>query len=74
LTVRLGHVVEFDEARGLGLLRGDDGEELAFHCTSISDGTRTIEVGRCVAFLARPARLGEREAFSVTPLSEMRET
>jgi cold shock CspA family protein len=67
--VRLGVVAAFDEARGLGIVRdGEGGEELGFHCTEIADGTRTIEVGTPVAFVAVAARLGRREARGVRPL------
>ncbi len=54
-----GSVSEFDDAKGLGTVRGDDGTEYQFHCIEIADGTRTIVVGQSVWFqtLARFGRL-----------------
>jgi cold shock CspA family protein len=68
--IRLGEVTAFDDARGLGTVRDDEGrEELAFHCTEIAGGTRTIAIGTRVAFEVVPARLGRREARSLQPLA-----
>jgi cold shock CspA family protein len=47
---RDGIVADFDEARGLGVIREDDGTEHPFHCTEIADGTRTIPIGVRVRF------------------------
>ena len=60
-----GLVVAFDEPRGLGTIRDDEGAELPFHCTAIADGTRTIAVGRRVEFAVVPGRLGRWEAGAV---------
>jgi cold shock CspA family protein len=65
-TRATGVVAEFDEPRGLGTVRTDDGAELPFHCTAIADGTRTIPVGRRVAFDVVPGRLGRWEASDIT--------
>jgi cold shock CspA family protein len=62
-----GTVTEFDDAAGLGSITADDGATFLFHCTAISDGTRTIEVGTPVAFETRPARHGTYEAAAITP-------
>lgn len=62
-----GEVVSFDGPRGYGVVRGDDGEERTFHCTAITDGTRTIEVGTRVRFEVVPGHLGRWEAAEVTP-------
>ncbi|MGH9267124.1 MAG: cold-shock protein, partial [Acidimicrobiales bacterium] len=40
-----GVVAAFDEARGWGTVRGDDGRDLYFHCTVIAGGGRTIAAG-----------------------------
>jgi CspA family cold shock protein len=62
-----GTVDEFDEARGLGTLRGDDGRSYPFHCIEIADGSRTIEVGATVEFeLLR--KLGRVEAARIRPV------
>jgi cold shock CspA family protein len=62
-----GIVVEFDDPRGLGVVRSDAGVEHPFHCTAISDGTRSIEVGSRVTFRVGPGRLGRWEASELTP-------
>ena len=59
-----GTVVEFDEARGLGVIESDEGAH-AFHCTALLDGTRTIDVGTAVTFEVRPAGRGRWEATEI---------
>lgn len=68
MTGRVGEVVAFDEARGIGTVRADDGSTLAFHCTQIADGTRTIPVGTQVRFELSPGSLGEWEATGLDPI------
>jgi cold shock CspA family protein len=63
-----GAVAEFDEARGLGVIRGDDGADVPFHCTAIADGSRTIETGRRVRFEVVPGLLGRWEASGIEKL------
>lgn len=63
-----GIVDTFDEPRGLGTVRADDGEVLPFHCTAIADGSRTIAVGQPVRFAVVAGRLGRWEAADITPL------
>ncbi|MEJ5256583.1 MAG: cold shock domain-containing protein [Acidimicrobiales bacterium] len=63
-----GWVVEFDDERGLGVVRADSGTEHDFHCTAIVDGTRTIEVGTRVCFEVVPGRRGRWEAARIEPL------
>lgn len=60
-----GVVETFDEPRGLGTIRADGGAELPFHCTAIADGTRSIPVGRRVAFDVVAGRLGRWEAAGI---------
>jgi hypothetical protein len=55
-------VTEFDEARGLGTVDGDDGHRYPFHCTAIADGTRRIDVGARVVFSRAAGHLGRVEA------------
>jgi CspA family cold shock protein len=62
-----GTVVEFDDPRGLGMVRSDGDLELPFHCTAIADGTRTIEVGTAVTFRVSAGRLGRWEASDLRP-------
>ena len=61
-----GTVVEFDEARGLGTIEGDDGRVIPFQCTQIADGSRSIAVGRSVEFDLL-AKLGRYEATAISP-------
>ncbi len=62
-----GTVVAFDEAKGYGTVRVEDGREHFFHCTQIADGTRTIEVGARVDFEVVAGRLGRWEAVGLRP-------
>jgi CspA family cold shock protein len=61
-------VVEFDDHRGVGTVRGDDGSDHFFHCTRIADGTRTIEEGTRVVFEVVPGHGGRWEAAAITAL------
>lgn len=61
-----GTVADFDEHRGTGTVRAEDGAELFFHCTQIADGSRTIEVGTVVEFEVVPGHLGRWEAARLT--------
>jgi len=58
-------VVAFDETRGIGSVLADEGATLAFHCTQIVGGTRSIEVGARVRYARTPGALGEWEATAV---------
>jgi cold shock CspA family protein len=68
LTDGTGVVAEFDELRGLGVIRGDDGADVPFHCTAIADGSRTVETGRRVSYEVVPGLLGRWEASGVEKL------
>jgi cold shock CspA family protein len=63
-----GTVEAFVDAGGLGVIRGDDGHRLPFHCTALADGTRTVEVGRRVRFAVEAGLLGRWEATGVVKL------
>jgi cold shock CspA family protein len=63
---RLGKVVEFDEERGIGTIRADDGTELFFHCVEIVGGRRRIPEGARVTFATRAGHRGRFEAVGVT--------
>ena len=65
-----GTVAEFDEHRGLGMLRADDGRELFFHCTRIADGSRSVAVGARVTFAVVPGRRGRWEAADLEKVSD----
>jgi cold shock CspA family protein len=64
---RQGAVTSFDEAAGYGELTESTGDVWWFHCTGITDDTRTIEVGAPVRFQLRPGHLGRYEAIDITP-------
>jgi cold shock protein len=65
-----GTVVEFDEHGGYGTVRDEaTGTDHFFHCTAITDGTRTIENGAAVEFEVLPGRRGRWEATSIRPPS-----
>lgn len=67
-TAATGVVESFDDTRGLGEVRTDDGEVLPFHCTAIADGSRTIAAGTPVRCRVVAGRLGRWEAADITPL------
>ena len=57
-----GSVVSFDDSAGYGTITTDDGRELFFHCTALTDGTRTVEPGTRVSLEVVPGHLGRYEA------------
>lgn len=63
---RRGAVSAFDEPSGIGVITADDGDDVAFHCVSIADGTRVIDVGAQVTFDVM-LKLGRREAVAIRP-------
>ena len=60
-------VSAFDEHRGIGEVRTDDGQQLRFHCTAIADGTRTIPIGTEVEVTIVNGPLGDYEAAHLRP-------
>jgi cold shock CspA family protein len=62
---RRGVVTEFDADTGLGTISVGE-ERFGFHCASIADGTRRIDVGAEVTFVVLP-KLGRYEATDVGP-------
>ena len=64
----LGVVQSFDERRGDGQLRSDDGTLFSFHCTAIADGSRVIAPGARVAAARHVGHLGRDEAAGVAPI------
>ena len=62
-----GIVTAFNAAHGLGEITDTSSVVWPFHCVSIADGSRTIEVGRTVVFrtgfrVARPEAVSIRLA------------
>ncbi len=62
-----GTVVDFDEHRGLGTVRADDGRTFTFHCTRIADGSRSIEPQTAVVFSVVAGHLGCWEGADLSP-------
>jgi cold shock CspA family protein len=61
-----GRVADFDTARGTGRVVTDEGRELAFHATRISDGSRSVDEGaRVVVEVGPGAAPGTWEAVRV---------
>jgi cold shock CspA family protein len=65
-----GVVTSFDDPRGIGVIRRDDGTEYPFHCTAIFDGTRTIHDGATVSFSVAPGRMGRWEAIRIATVGD----
>ena len=66
--MQAGTVVAFDEHVGLGTVQGEDGRTWEFHCTRITDGSRSVAVGARVAFEVGAAGPGRWEAVGVLKL------
>lgn len=49
-----GTVTEFDGAKGLGTVRGENGVDYLFHVVEVTDGTRSIDLGQRVSFQPLP--------------------
>ncbi|HEY5266268.1 MAG TPA: hypothetical protein VIJ40_05580 [Acidimicrobiales bacterium] len=65
----VGVVGAFNELRGDGVIVSDAGESLYFHCVSILDGSRTIDVGTVVVGNRRVGHLGSDEIDAVAATS-----
>ncbi len=63
-----GVVTQFDDYVALGEITDSHGRVWPFHCVSIADGTRTIEVGAKVQF-ETDWRVARVEAVNIRPLS-----
>jgi hypothetical protein len=61
-----GVVTAFDVDEGLGRITLDGGDVVTFHATQLADGSRTVDVGRCVVLTVVPWHLGRREGADVT--------
>ena len=60
-----GLVAEFDGDKGIGTIRGDDGQDYFFHCIAITGGARTIDEGTEVVFDVVPGHQGRWEAARI---------
>lgn len=61
---RRGVVVSFDSFAGLGDIQDEDGAMWPFHCVSLVDGSRQIDVGAYVEFATR-FHIKRDEAFLI---------
>jgi cold shock CspA family protein len=59
-----GTVTAFNDAHGLGEITDSASVEWPFHCVSIADGSRTIDVGQSVKFRTG-FRVARPEAVSI---------
>lgn len=64
MSREVGVVADFDATVGLGHITTDRGETKLFHCIEIADGSRTIDVGTRVSFVA-VTRFGHAEASDI---------
>jgi hypothetical protein len=62
----VGRVVAFDSKRGLGEIEEGDGVRRSFHCTQVTDGSRSVPLGATVRYVLVPASLGAWEAAEVS--------
>lgn len=65
-----GVVTAFDDPRGLGSIRRDDGTDYPFHCTAVADGSRSIAIGSAVSFSVSAGRMGRWEAVAISPAED----
>jgi hypothetical protein len=59
-----GVVVAFDAHVGLGDIKDQHGAVWPFHCVSVSDGSRSVEIGAHVKFTVR-FHVRRDEAFDI---------
>jgi cold shock CspA family protein len=64
-----GTITAFDAAIGIGQVHLDDASVVAFHATSLTDGSRSIEVGTDVTVFVVAGRGGQREASRVAAVT-----
>ena len=62
-----GRIAAFDDHRGRGEVEARGGLRFPFHCTAITDGSRTIGEGAPVRFRLVIGPLGALEAAAVSP-------
>lgn len=65
--LRTGKVASFDDARGMGSIVDGNNKVYPFHCVSIADGTRQIDVNQPVEFVVGFA-VARVEAVAVTKI------
>jgi hypothetical protein len=68
MAAHTGVVEDWDDPRGVGRIRADDGRLLDLQCTHIADGSRTTAAGTRVTFVPAPGHHGRWQATAVSPL------
>ncbi len=68
LGITRGTVTDFDKDMGLGHIICTDGTQIAFHCISFTDGSRSVAVGTPVSFRVYPGMKGQAEAGIIEKL------
>ncbi|MGC8513701.1 MAG: hypothetical protein ACP5P1_11830 [Acidimicrobiales bacterium] len=65
----VGTVVDFDVEVGMGTVEvnAETALRYRFHCTQIADGTRSVDVGARVGFVAVAGHGGVFEAAGIAP-------
>jgi cold shock CspA family protein len=66
-----GRVEAFDDHRGDGRLRTDEGEVFYFHCVNIADGSRRVAVGERVTARRGVGHRGRDEAFTIEKVADL---
>lgn len=66
MTELSGVVEEWDDPRGVGVVRADDGRALDLQCTHLADGSRTTAAGTRVVFAVAPGHHGRWQAVDVS--------
>lgn len=62
-----GVVTEFSDPSGLGVITDESGRQWPFHCVSLEDGTRSVEIGVRVCFV-QGFRVARPEAVHIIRL------
>jgi len=62
-----GVVSEFSDPSGLGVITDENGRQWPFHCVSLEDGTRSVEIGVRVSFV-QGFRVARPEAVHIIRL------
>jgi cold shock CspA family protein len=65
-----GRVEAFDDHRGDGHIRSDDGGIFYFHCVNIADGSRHVDAGELVTASRAVGHLGHDEAREIVKLKD----
>ena len=65
---QIGTVTMFDQDRAIGVVTLDDGAEVEFHSTALSDRSRVVAIGTRVAVEVAPWHSGSQHCREVVKL------